>query len=304
MTMEPTRSLDKLTTEAINQELSSLDTLPTMTILQIMNTEDDKVAPAVAHEIPNICRAVKRIVCTFRNHGRLIYIGAGTSGRLGVLDASECPPTFGSPHELVQAIIAGGDIALRIPIEGVEDDPEAGARAIAEIDVNSKDTVVGISASGRTPYVCGALAKARQRDAATIAVVNNRPSELERIAAITIAPIVGAEVLAGSTRLKAGTSQKMVLNMLSTCAMIETGKTYGNLMVDVQATNSKLVARAKRIVRQVTGATPDVAEKALGDAGGSAKVAIVMIARGDTAAAALERLAAAGGFLRKALGAE
>ncbi|MDR3710794.1 MAG: N-acetylmuramic acid 6-phosphate etherase [Capsulimonadaceae bacterium] len=300
--MDYTRTLDRLVTETINPDLSGLDTLPTVSILQIMNAEDDNVAPAVALEIPNISRAVRKIVCSFRNQGRLIYVGAGTSGRLGVLDASECPPTFGSPPQLIQAIIAGGDTALRRSIEGAEDDVEAGAIAIAEHDVNDNDTVVGISASGRTPYVCGALAKARQRGASTVAVVNNRPSEMEKIAAITIAPIVGPEVLAGSTRLKAGTAQKMVLNMLTTCAMIETGKTYGNLMVDVRATNVKLVARAKRIVRQVTGAMPDVIEKALDEAGGNAKVAIVMVSRNITASAAEERLTACGGFLRKALG--
>ncbi len=296
-------NLHKLTTESINPDLSSLDTLSTAAILQIFNAQDDLVVPAVGREIANIARAVHRIVASFRAGGRLIYVGAGTSGRLGVLDASECPPTFGTPPEMVLGIIAGGDTALRQAVEGAEDDVEAGALAIMERDVNENDTVVGISASGRAPFVQGALLRARQRGASTVALVNNRATDLEKIAAITIAPVVWPEVLAGSTRLKCATAQKLVLNMLSTCSMIEIGKTYGNLMVDVQATNAKLVDRAKRIVTQVTGASPETAERALAEASGNAKVAIVMIARHVDATQALDLLAHNGGFLRKALGA-
>jgi len=298
-----TEALHKLTTESVNPELAALDTLTTTSILQIFNIEDDTVAPAVAREIPNIARAVHRIVASFRAGGRLVYVGAGTSGRLGVLDASECPPTFGTHPDMVVGIIAGGDGALRHPVEGAEDNVELGAASVAEIDVNEHDTVVGISASGRAPFVQGAMVRARQRGASTVALVNNRNTDLERIASITIAPIVGPEVLAGSTRLKSATAQKLVLNMLTTCSMIEIGKTYGNLMVDVQATNVKLVARAIRIVRQVTGATEETAHRALCEAGGNAKTAIVMVSRHVDADGARKLLAASGGFLRKALGA-
>ncbi|HEY3330862.1 MAG TPA: N-acetylmuramic acid 6-phosphate etherase [Capsulimonadaceae bacterium] len=298
-----TEALHKLTTESINPDLSALDTFSTTAILQIMNGQDDMIAPAVGREIPNIARAIHRIVGSFRVGGRLIYIGAGTSGRLGVLDASECPPTFGTPPGMVVGIIAGGDTALRNSVEGAEDDAELGAAKVAEIDVNEHDTVVGISASGRAPFVQGALLRSRQRGAATVALVNNRGTDLERIASITIAPIVGPEVLAGSTRLKCATAQKLVLNMLTTCSMIEIGKTYGNLMVDVHASNIKLVARAVRIVRQVTGANEELATNALREADGHAKTAIVMLSRHLDAESARELLAASGGFLRKALGA-
>lgn len=277
MTINPADELEDLTTESIDSAHAGIDTLSTVARLQLMNAEDAKVAAAVAEEIPAIARAIHKIVHSLKAGGRLIYVGAGTSGRLGVLDASECPPTFGTSPEMVQAIIAGGDKALRKAVEGLEDDPEAGARAIAECDVSGADTVVGLSASGRTPFVVGALHRASQRGACTVAVVNNRPSDMERIAAITIAPIVGPEILAGSTRLKSGTSQKMVLNMISTGAMMELGKTYGSFMVDVQATNKKLKSRAQRIVRQVTGASAIAAAKALEDAGGNAKLAILLI---------------------------
>ena len=227
--------------------------------------------------------------------------GAGTSGRLGVLDAAECPPTFGVPPSLVQGLIAGGPGAMFQAVEGAEDDPDLGAEAMIEADVTEADTVVGISASGQAPFVLGALRQAVKRGASTIALTNNRPSDLEAVTAVTIAPVVGPEILAGSTRLKSGTAQKMVLNMISTGAMMEIGKTYGNLMVDVQATNRKLKARAIRIVCQVTGATRDRAEDALTQAGGSAKLAIVLLETGITPDEARLRLARAGGFLRRAL---
>jgi N-acetylmuramic acid 6-phosphate etherase len=296
-----TDPLEELTTEAVDPALVGIDTLTTTARLQLMNAEDAKVAAAIAEEIPAIARAVHRIVHSIKAGGRLIYVGAGTSGRLGVLDAAECPPTFSTPPNMVQAIIAGGDKALREPIEGLEDDVEAGAMAIAECDVGPLDTVVGISASGRTPYVVGALHRASQRGAATVAVVNNRPSDMERVAGITIAPITGPEVLAGSTRLKAGTSQKMVLNMLTTGAMMELGKTYGSFMVDVHASNNKLKARALRIVRQVTGASAVAAAAALEDAGGNAKLAILLIESKLDPAEGRALLEKNQGFLRAAL---
>ncbi len=293
--------LHALTTEAINPDLTDIDALPLEARLRLMNEEDARVAGAVAPEIPHIARAVQRAAASFRLGGRLLYVGAGTSGRLGVLDASECPPTFGVPPGLVQGIIAGGPGAMFQAVEGAEDDPDLGAEAMIAADVTERDTVVGISASGQAPFVLGALRQAVKRGASTVALTNNRPSEMESVAAITIAPIVGPEILAGSTRLKSGTAQKMVLNMISTGAMMEIGKTYGNLMVDVQATNRKLKARAVRIVCQVTGATRDRAEDALSQAGGSAKLAIILLQTGATPDDARLRLARAGGFLRRAL---
>jgi N-acetylmuramic acid 6-phosphate etherase len=295
-------ALDRLTTEAINPDLANIDSLDVESRLRIMNREDARVADAVAAEIPHIERAILLASHSLRAGGRLIYVGAGTSGRLGVLDAAECPPTFGVPPTMVQGLLAGGPTAMFQAVEGAEDDPDLGAAAIIEVDVNQNDTVVGISASGRAPFVIGALRQAKKRRASTVAVTNNRPSVVETIASVTIAPIVGPEVLAGSTRLKSGTSQKLVLNMISTVAMMEIGKTYGNLMVDVQATNTKLRARAAKIVAQVTGARLDVAAETLERAGGSAKVAIVMIEAGVTSQEALRRLEETGGQLRKALG--
>ena len=293
-----------LTTEAINPALADIDALDTETRLRLMNAEDATVAAAVGREIPQIARAVQRAAASLRAGGRLLYVGAGTSGRLGVLDAAECPPTFGVAPTVVQGLIAGGEGAMFRAVEGAEDDPDLGAAAIIGADVGEKDTVVGISASGQAPFVLGALRQAVRRGAATVALTNNRPSEVEAVAAVTIAVVVGPEILAGSTRLKSGTAQKMVLNMISTGAMIETGKTYGNLMVDVQATNRKLQARAVRIIRQVTGASAERAEAALSAAGGSAKVAIVTLQTGASPDEARQRLGHAGGFLRRALAEE
>jgi len=299
-----TLTVEALTTEAINPALADIDALDTETRLRLINAEDATVAAAVGREIPQIARAVQRAAASLRSGGRLIYVGAGTSGRLGVLDAAECPPTFGVSPQMVQGLIAGGSGAMFRAVEGAEDDPDLGAAAIIEADVSERDTVVGISASGQAPFVLGALRQAVKRGAATVALTNNRPSEVEAIAAVTIAVVVGPEILAGSTRLKSGTAQKMVLNMISTGAMIEIGKTYGNLMVDVQASNRKLRARAVRIIRQVTGATAERAEAALTSAGGSAKVAIVTLQTGATPDEARQRLAHAGGFLRRALAEE
>ena len=294
-------ALDTLTTEAIDPAQADLDQLDTETRLRRMNAEDAKVAAAVEVEIPKITAAVHLVASSLRRGGRLIYFGAGTSGRLGVLDASECPPTFGITPGRVVGLIAGGPGAMFQAVEGAEDDPLLGAAAVAEADVTDLDTVVGISASGQAPYVLGAMREARKRGAATVGLATNRPSALESVVDVMIAPVVGPEILAGSTRLKSGTAQKLVLNMISTGAMIEIGKTYGNLMVDVQATNSKLLARAVRIVRHVSDTSADDAEKALQEAGGSAKVAIVLLHRKRGAPDARQCLAEVSGFLRAAL---
>ena len=294
-------ALDTLTTEAIDPAQADLDQLDTETRLRRMNAEDAKVAAAVEIEIPQIAAAVHLAASSLRRGGRLIYLGAGTSGRLGVLDASECPPTFGVAPGRVLGIIAGGPGAMFQAVEGAEDDPKLGAASIAEVDVTDLDTVVGISASGQAPFVLGALHEAKKRGAATVGLATNRPSALEPVVDVMISPVVGPEILAGSTRLKSGTAQKLVLNMISTGAFIEIGKTYGNLMVDVQATNSKLQARAARIVRHVSGASADDVEKALQEAGGSAKVAIVLLHRKLGASDARRHLEEAGGFLRVAL---
>lgn len=293
-----------LTTEVINPALTDIDLMDTESRLRLINSEDAGVAAAVEREIPQIARAVQRAAASFRAGGRLLYVGAGTSGRLGVLDAAECPPTFGVSPQMVQGLIAGGPGAMFQAVEGAEDDPDLGAAAIIEADVSERDTVVGISASGQAPFVLGALKQAVKRGAATVALTNNKSTEIEAVAALTIAVVVGPEILAGSTRLKSGTAQKMVLNMISTGAMIEIGKTYGNLMVDVQATNRKLQARAARIVRQVTGASPERVEAVLAQSGGSAKVAIVVLQSGLSPDEAKQRLAHAGGFLRRALAEE
>ncbi len=297
----PDIPLETLLTEAADPALAELDTLDTEARLRVLNAGDAKVAEAVAQEIPQIARAVQCAAACFRAGGRLLYVGAGTSGRLGVLDAVECPPTFGVAPSVVQGLLAGGRDAMFQAVEGAEDDPELGAAAIAGAGVDARDTVVGISASGRAPFVLGALREARARGAVTVSLACNRPSESEALADIAIALIVGPEALAGSTRLKAGTAQKMTLNLISTGAMMEWGKTYGNLMVDVQATNEKLRARAVRIVCQVTGAGMEDAQATLREAGGSAKVAIVMLRLGKTPGEARRLLLEADGFLRRAL---
>lgn len=280
---------------------TDLDARSTREILEIINQEDARVPEAVRREIPKIEQAVEMIVEAFSQGGRLFYVGAGTSGRLGVLDASECPPTFGVPPEQVQGIIAGGDGALRRSSEETEDSRQDGEKDVAQAGVGPRDVVVGIAASGRTPYVLGALAEARRRGARTVGLVCNPDSELDDHADVVIAPVVGPEVLMGSTRMKAGTAQKLVLNMLSTTAMIRSGKVYSNLMVDLQATNEKLRVRALRIIHMATGCSPGEAERAFQEAGGRVKPAIVMILAGCSAAEANALLEEAGGFVRLAL---
>lgn len=269
------QNLASLATEARNPLTEKIDQLPTLDMLRLINQEDAKVAAAVAAVLPQIAKAVDAIAERFTTGGHLFYLGAGTSGRLGVLDASECPPTFSVPATLIQGIIAGGDSALRKSSESSEDSAEKGAADLAANGFTPQDTLVGIAASGRTPYVLGALAHARKIGALTIALICVPNSEMAAAADISIAPVTGPEVITGSTRMKAGTATKLVLNMLSTGVMIKTGAVYGNLMVNMQATNVKLVDRAQRIVMAATGIDQSTATTLLQQAG-SVKTAIVM----------------------------
>lgn len=271
------QTLKQLTSEQRNSASLNLDQLSALEIVQLMNQEDQKVALAVNDQLAQIVQAVEVIVSAFQQGGRLIYQGAGTSGRLGVLDASECPPTFGVPFGQVIGLIAGGDRAIRKAVENAEDNREAGKADLMQIQLSDKDVVVGLAVSGRTPYVLGGLAYAKSLGAKTIAISCNAHSEMAEIADIAITPIVGAEVLTGSSRLKAGTAQKMVLNMLSTASMVLMGKCYQNLMVDVQATNEKLRHRAVNIVMQATECDCDTAKHYLSLADNQAKLAIMMI---------------------------
>jgi len=293
--------LEKLLTEQTNPASASIDTLSTEGVLRIMNAEDRKVAGAVEREIPAIARAVDAIVEAFERGGRLFYLGAGTSGRLGVLDASECPPTFNVPPEMVQGIIAGGEAALSQATETSEDDPAIGARDLEARGFTGGDVLVGIAASGRTPYVLGAVELARRLGAVTVGISCTPDSELARAVEIAITPLVGPEVVAGSTRMKAGTAQKLVLNMLSTGAFVRLGYVYGNLMVNVQPKNQKLRDRARRIIAQAAGISVERAGEWLAKAGGSVRVAIVMAKGGVSREDAERRLAAAKGRVAKAL---
>lgn len=293
--------LQHLTTEARNELTMNLDELPIEKFLHIMNEEDAKVAHAVRGQIPQIAQAVAKIAESLRQGGRLIYMGAGTSGRIGLLDAVECPPTFGTMPEQVIGLIAGGDSAFIKAVEGAEDSREFGINDLKNIQLSNKDTLVGIAASGRTPYVIAGLEYANQIGASTVAIACNTHSEIGQAAEIAIEIMNGPEVLTGSTRLKSGTSQKLVCNMLSTAAMIQVGKVYGNLMVDVQLTNEKLVERAKRIVMEATSCNYAVAEKYLTLANHKPKAAIVMILTGLTYEETLQKLEHAQGFVRQAI---
>jgi N-acetylmuramic acid 6-phosphate etherase len=293
--------LENLLTEQQNPASAAIDTLSTEAMLRIINAEDRKVAEAVALEIPAIARAVDAIVAAFQNGGRLFYVGAGTSGRLGVLDASECPPTFNVPPGMVQGIIAGGEAALSRATETTEDEPSIGIRDLLEHEFTSRDVLVALAASGRTPYVLGAVAEARRLGAVTVGISCTPDSELARAVAIAITPLVGPEVVAGSTRLKAGTAQKLVLNMLSTGAFIRLGYVYGNLMVNVQPKNAKLADRAKRIVAQAAGVTYDRGGELLAEAGNSVRTAILMGRAGIGREEAERRLAETGGRISAAL---
>ena len=293
--------LAHLVSEARNPETTQIDTMSTAQILATMNSEDAKVAAAVQSVIPQIAQAVDSIVAAFRAGGRLVYMGAGTSGRLGVLDASECPPTCGVPEGMVIGLIAGGDRALRHPIEGAEDSPEEGRRDLEAICLSRNDVLVGIAVSGRTPYVIGGLEHATSVGACTVALSCNPASAIARLADIAISPVVGPEVVTGSTRLKSGTAQKLVLNMLTTASMIRMGKTYGNLMVDLSVSNEKLAARAIRILVDVADCSQAEAESYLAASGNDVKLAILMALTGmgkDSAAATLSQ---SDGFLRRAV---
>ncbi len=292
---------ENLLTEQANPASSGIDTLPTEAMLRVINSEDRKVAEAVALEIPSIARAVDAIVAALQNGGRLFYIGAGTSGRMGLLDASECPPTFGAPPDLVQGIIAGGASALTEAEEAFEDDSEAGARDIAAREFSSADILAGIAASGRTPYVIGAVAEARRLGALTIGVSCVPDSALARAVDIAITPIVGPEVIAGSTRLKSGTALKLVLNMLTTGAFIRMGYVFDNLMVNIQPHNAKLVDRARRIVSQAAGTPYESATALLEQSGNDVRLAILMAKAGIGRARAESLLKVNAGSVSRAL---
>ena len=271
------QTLSTLITEQRNLNSMHVDSLSALEIVQLMNQEDKQVPLAIEKCLPQIAQAVERIVAAFQQDGRLVYIGAGTSGRLGVLDASECPPTFGVSPEMVKGIIAGGERALRHPIEGAEDSKAQAVVDLQTIHFSSKDVLVGIAASGRTPYVIGALEYAKSLGSVTVSIASNPNSAMANIVDIAIDTVVGPEVLTGSSRLKSGTAQKLVLNMLTTASMILMGKCYQNLMVDVQASNEKLKARAIRIVMQATDCDKALAEETLKQADQNAKLAIMMI---------------------------
>ena len=297
-----TLPLEARTTEASNPAAADIDVASTDAILRVMNAEDLTVPVAVGRAMPEIARAVDAIVAAWVRGGRLLYFGAGTSGRLGVLDASECPPTFGVPPTMVVGTIAGGDTALRMSVESAEDRPDAGAADVARHGVAADDVVVGIAASGATPYVIGAMREARARGAVTAGICCNAGAPLSAEVDIAIEVIVGPEVVAGSSRLKAGTAQKLVLNMLTTAAMVRSGKTYGNLMVDVQPTNAKLRARAHRLVMRIGAVDDETATRLLLAAGMRVKPAILMARLGLDVVEADAHLRRAGGVLRRALG--
>ncbi|WP_338631153.1 N-acetylmuramic acid 6-phosphate etherase [Clostridium baratii] len=293
--------LSNLTTESRNQNTLDIDKVSTIEMVRKINNEDKKVAEAVEKELPQIAEAIDGIVDRIHKGGHLIYMGAGTSGRLGILDASECPPTYGVSEELVQGLIAGGHEAIFRAKEGAEDSKELAVNDLKDKDLNSNDIVVGLAASGRTPYVIGGLEYANQIGALTISITCNKDSDVSKTSKIAISPVVGAEVITGSTRLKAGTAQKLVLNMLSTGTMIKLGKVYGNLMVDVRATNEKLVERAKRIVCEATNVSTEEATKYLEETKFDVKLAIFMILSGLNKEKAEEKLVKNKGYIARAL---
>lgn len=301
--------LEKLLTEQRNPASETIDLASTHEILSIINREDRKVAEAVTKVLPRIAAAVDLIERAFRHGGRLIYVGAGTSGRLGVMDAAECPPTFGTPARMVQAVMAGGRNAVFRSREGAEDRKEEGARAMKRLRISNRDVVCGVAASMRTPYVVGAIEQARKMGAHTLLITTNPrrgltgdSSRLQKSVDVAISPVVGPEVVMGSTRMKSGTAQKLVLNMLSTAAMIRIGKVYGNMMVDLKMNSRKLEERARRVVMASTGADYRTAGRVLREADHRVKTAIVMIKANVSLAEARRRLNRASGFVRKALG--
>lgn len=293
--------LSGLDTEKINENTRNIDECSTEEIVRLINAEDSKVAEAVRKELPTITKAVDRIYQSLSNGGHMIYLGAGTSGRLGVLDASECPPTYSTDPELVQGYIAGGDTALRTAVEGCEDSEEMGAKQVDDCNVTSKDIVIGITASGSAAFVIGALKHARELGAQTLGVVNNKNTLLEEYCDECISVVVGPEVIIGSTRMKAGTAQKMVLNILTTTTMIKLGKVYGNMMVDLKASNKKLNDRSIRIIKSVTGVDDSVAEEYLHKADKNTKLAIMSILSGKNIEESQQLLDSNQGYLKKAL---
>ena len=295
------QQLNQLITEQRNPNSMQLDSLSAQELVALINREDQQVALAVEKCLPQIASAVEKIVAAFERGGRLVYVGAGTSGRLGVLDASECPPTYGVKPEMVVGLIAGGDHALRHPIEGAEDNVQQGQADLEEIDFSARDVLVGIAASGRTPYVLGALNYAKQLGATTVSIASNPNSKMAEVADIAIETVVGPEVLTGSSRMKSGTAQKLVLNMLTTASMVLIGKCYQNLMVDVQASNEKLKARALKIVMDATECDKDAAADVLSKAKGQVKLAILMQLSGLDAFEAQSLLDKSNGKLRQAL---
>ncbi|MGH0520470.1 N-acetylmuramic acid 6-phosphate etherase [Bacillus toyonensis] len=293
--------LENLSTEHRNEKTTNLDEMSIKEVLQSMNEEDRTVALAVEKEIEHIEKVVQTVIKSFEEEGRLIYIGAGTSGRLGILDAVECPPTFGTDDKMVQGFIAGGLKAFTKAVEGAEDREELAEEDLKSIGLNEKDTVIGIAASGRTPYVIGGLKYAHSVGANTASISCNKNPEISKYAKLNVEVETGAEILTGSTRLKAGTAQKLVLNMISTASMIGVGKVYKNLMVDVQSTNEKLVERSKRIIVEATGVSYEVAAEYYEKANRNVKVAIVMVLLQCEYGEALEKLKEAKGFVKKAL---
>lgn len=293
--------LEKLTTEARNKDTMGLDQLSTNEMLILMNNEDKKVANAVEKELKSIHAVVDQIIAAFKQNGRLIYLGAGTSGRLGVLDAAECVPTFGVDPSMVQGLIAGGMKAMTIAVEGAEDSKELGIADLKEIQLTKNDVVVGIAASGRTPYVIGGLEYANQIGATTATISCNKDAEISQFATFPIEVNVGPEILTGSTRLKSGTAQKLILNMLSTVSMIGIGKVYQNLMVDVKPTNEKLEERSKRIIMEATECSYALASQKFEEAEQQVKLAIVMILTESSKSEAEKKLAKANGFIRDTL---
>ncbi|OEE61599.1 N-acetylmuramic acid 6-phosphate etherase [Enterovibrio norvegicus FF-454] len=293
--------LTRLVTESRNPASANIDTLSTLDMLAVMNQEDQQVALAVKAQLPHIAKAVNAITTAFAQGGRLIYMGAGTSGRLGILDASECPPTFGSKAEQVVGLIAGGHPAILKAVENAEDNTELGEQDLKDLKLSNKDVLVGIAASGRTPYVLGGMAYAKTLGVTVVAIACNPQCAMVDEADIAITPIVGPEVVTGSSRMKAGTAQKLILNMLTTGAMIRSGKVYGNLMVDVEATNAKLVQRQVNIVVEATGESSQAAEAALNACNRHCKTAILMLLAGINAEQAKARLEQHNGFIRNAL---
>jgi N-acetylmuramic acid 6-phosphate etherase len=297
----PDPELARLVTEQRNPRTDDIDTLGTYDIVRLINSEDRKVCQAVERELEHISHAVEMIVESLKRGGRLVYVGAGTSGRLGVLDAVECPPTFGTDPEKIVGVVAGGNAAMFHSQEGAEDDQEKGIRDADRLDCGSNDVVCGIAASRRTPFVVSFVARAKQRGARTIYVTTNPRSEFDLDVDVAICPAVGPEVIMGSTRMKSGTAQKLVLNMLTTTAMIRLGKVYENMMVDLQLTNTKLVDRARRIIMAASDVTYESASALLSNAGGHVKTAVVMARTGASAEEAANLLQAADGFVRRAV---